>query len=72
MFERVNYDIKIRTNNEINEQQGAIETCDGEVRKRRKIVRSKELKVSNDTLKQLTADEQLEDKYFVRTTIREE
>lgn len=57
MFERVNYDIKIRTNNEINEQQRAIQTCDERVRKRRKIAQLKELKASNDTLEQLTVYE---------------
>lgn len=57
MFERVNYDIKIRTNNEINEQQRAIQTCDERVRKRRKIAQLRELKASNDTLEQLTVHE---------------
>lgn len=57
MFERVNYDIKIKTNNEINEQQRAIQTCDERVRKRRKIAQLRELKASNDTLEQLTVHE---------------
>lgn len=57
MFERVNYDIKIRTNNEINEQQRAIQTCDERARKRRKIAQLRELKASNDTLEQLTVYE---------------